>query len=614
MAMPRRITTPLGILAIAAPASLGVVLFQSDATGRGSPVSLLPNVEFPIGNEYSEEKRVLGKILFFDEQLSVDNTVSCATCHQSFTGGADPRIARNPGPDGLLNTDDDILGSPGVIAQDSQTEYDAHPVFGLNRQITGRAANPVINAAYPLELFWDGRANDVLIDPITDEVVLQGFAALENQVIGPPISEVEMGHMDRDWPAITAKLVHARPLALTSNVPQDMADAALDARTYPELFRRAFGDSEITASRVAMAIATYERTLIADQTPWDAFVQGDSAAFSASEARGWNAFQTEFCTFCHIPPLFTDQSFRNIGVRPIEEDIGRQAVTGDFFDRGKFKVPGLRNAGLKRTFMHNGEFTNLTQVVNFYAGNDHFLENIDGTIPGININAQDRADIAQFMETGLTDPRVANQLFPFDEPDLFFSPGNQPNPRLLPGQGVPDSQGRVPQIIAITPPLIGDENFKIGVGNVAEGATARLVASTVPPANGQVLDDIIIGTYTAADPDGIDTSATAFWPIPFSPALDGAVYFLQWRVDDPAQPQPALSRIARVEFICGFGDCATGCLADFNRDQLVNFFDIADFITAFGNQDRAADLATPIGAYDFFDVAEFIAAYNTGCP
>jgi len=614
MAYSRRITTPLGILAIAVPASVGVLLFQSDAVGGGSPGSLLSDVDFPVGNEFSEAKRVLGKVLFFDEQLSVDNTVSCATCHQSFTGGADPRMARNPGPDGILNTDDDIRGSLGVVSQDEQAAYDADAVFGLNRQVTGRTANPVINAAYPLELFWDGRASDVLIDPVTDEVVLEGFAALEAQVIGPPVSDVEMAHAGRDWTAVTAKLIHARPLALASDVPQDMSDAVLNARTYPELFERAFGDSEITASRVAMAIATYERTLIADQTPWDAFVQGDSFAMTAAEARGWLAFQTEFCTFCHIPPLFTDQSFRNIGLRPVEEDMGRQAVTGDPFDRGKFKVPSLRNAGLKRTFMHNGAFSNLNQVVNFYAGNDHFLDNIDNTIPNIFINQQDRQDIAQFVETGLTDPRVAQEVFPFDAPALFFSPANQPNPRVLPGQGAPDSQGRVPRIIAMAPPLIGDDSFKVGVGNVAEGAVVTLVASTSPPANGEVFEDITIGTYTASDSEGIEASATAFWPIPFSPALDGEVYFVQWRVDDPAQAEPALSRVARVEFVCGFGDCATGCLPDFNRDQAVNFFDVAEYIGAYNAQERAADLAAPIGAFNFFDVAAFIAAYNIGCP
>ncbi|MEM9373140.1 MAG: cytochrome c peroxidase, partial [Planctomycetota bacterium] len=609
-----RISTPAGIIAIAASSSLGLLLFQSNATGQRGQTSLLADVDFPVGNEFSEEKRVLGKILFFDEQLSVDNTVSCATCHQSFTGGADPRLAINPGPDGIAGTDDDIQGSPGVIAQDAETAYDAHPVFGLGRQVTGRTANPVINAAYPLELFWDGRSSDVLIDPETDEVVLAGFAALENQVLGPPLSEVEMGHADRDWPAIAAKLAHARPMALGSDLPPDMEAAVLDAQTYPELFERAFGDPDINPVRIAMAIATYERTLIADQTPWDAFVQGDSTALTAAEARGWLAFQTEFCTLCHIPPLFTDQSFRNIGLRPIEEDIGRQAVTGDFFDRGKFKTPGLRNSGLKRTFMHNGAFTTMAEVIDFYAGDDHFLENIDGFIPGIFINQQDRADIAQFVETGLTDPRVANEIFPFDQPDLFFAPGNQPNPSLLPGPGVPDSQGNVPRIIAMSPPLIGDDGFKVGVGNVADGATVTLVASTAPPVAGEVAQEILIGTYTASDPDGIEPSATAFWPIPFSPALDGQVYFLQWRVDDPAQAQPALSRVARVEFLCGFGDCETGCLADYNRDQLVNFFDIADFIAGYNAQDRNADIATPIGAFNFFDIADFIAAYNAGCP
>lgn len=616
MTTPRSLSAragaPIGLIALAVPVAMGVFLFKAD--GQGAPGSLLSDVEFPVGNEFSEEKRVLGKILFHDEQLSVDNTISCATCHQNTSGGADPRIAINPGPDGIPGTPDDIRGSRGVIAQDAQMMYDAHPVFGLDPQITGRTANPVINAAYPLELFWDGRAADVLVDPDSGEVVLQGFAALENQVLAPPLNPTEMGHMDRNWPEITAKLAHARPLALASNVPQDMGDAVLDARTYPELFARAFGDAEITAARIAMAIATYERTLVAEQTPWDAFVQGDTDAMTPQQAQGWQIFQNEQCTFCHIPPLFTDQSFRNIGLRPVSEDPGRQEVTGNFFDRGKFKVPGLRNAGLKQTFMHNGAFVTLGQVIQFYTSNDHFLENIDGTIPGINIRPQDIGPLADFIGFGLTDTRAAQGVFPFDQPDLFFSPGNQPNPALLPEPGMPDSEGRVPRITAISPPLIGSDDFKMGVSNVEEGATVTLVASLSPPINREVSPDIVIEVTTAADADGIEPSATAFWPIPFSPALDGVVYYMQWRVDDPDQAEPALSRVARIQLFCGFGNCATGCLADFNQDLAVNFFDLSAFINAFSAQSPAADLAAPLGAWDFFDVSAYIDAYNAGCP
>lgn len=605
-------TLPAGLAVLSLPLCLGLAMFQATGDTRG--VSLLPDVPVPVGNEMTEEKRVLGKILFYEEQLSADNTVACATCHTHTSGGADPRAAVNPGMDGVPGTEDDVHGSAGVIASNAQRDYQAHPVYALDPQVTNRAAPPVINAAFPLELFWDGRASDVLIDPDTGDVVLAGFAALENQALNPPLDAGEMGHPGRDWASIAAKLAHARPLALTGAVPPDMADAVLDARTYPELFRRAFGDDRITAVRIVMAIATYERTLIADQTPWDEFINNDPDAMTPVEQRGWAVFVAERCTICHIPPLFTNDQFRNIGLRPIVEDRGRQNVTGDPFDAGKFKVPGLRNGGVKATFMHNGEFTTTRQVVDFYADDDKFTENIDGFVQGININPAQRADLAAFLETGLTDPRVALGLFPFDSPDLFFSPATAPNPTLLADPGRPGSDGVVPRIIALTPPLIGADDFKIGLADVPEGATATLAVSTALPVAGMVPADELLGPFTATHPDGLGAAATAHWPIPFSPALDGRVYYMQWRVEDPALPEPALSPIARVELFCGFGDCATGCLADLNRDTNTDFTDVAAFLGAFNAQSPEADLAHPVGVFNFFDLQVFLNAYNDGCP
>jgi len=595
---------------LAAP--MGLALFLYRATGEPRGGSLLPPVPIPDGNPITEEKRVLGKILFFDEQLSTDNTVACATCHQMTNNGADPRIAIHPGLDAILGTPDDIRGSAGVIRQDDQTNYEPDPLFVLSPQVTTRSANSVINAAYHRELFWDGRAPETLTDPDSGVEVLGNNAALESQTLAPPLSSVEMAHAGRDWSQVTTKLAHARPLALASNVPPDIADAVLDAGSYPELFARAFGDSAITPERIAMAVATYERTLISDQSPWDAFVQGDTNALTAAEARGWAAFQANQCAVCHTPPLFTNDEFRNIGVRPLIEDNGRQAVTGDPADRGKFKVPGLRNTGLKRTYMHNGEFGNLTTVVGFYAGNGQVPDNLDPVIPLINFPPQVAADITAFLQNGLTDPRVANGEFPFDAPDLFFRPGAPFNPQVLgPNTARPDSQGRVPQVVARTPPLIGSDDFRVGVRNVADGATVTLVMSMTPPVNGEVPPDTVIATLTA---EGDDPVATAHWPIAFSRTLNGQSLFMQWRVDDPNLDEPALSRAFRADLFCGFGDCSTGCAADFNRDQRVNFFDIAEFIAAYGRGDSKADMALPLGAFNFFDVAEFIGVFGEGCP
>lgn len=602
---------PVATLLVAAPVVLGVALFQATARStRGA--SNLPPVLVPDENPITEEKRVLGKILFFDEQLSSDNTVSCATCHQPFAAGADPRVARHPGFDGLFNTADDVMASPGVINQTPDADYESHPLFGLGVQVTGRTANPVINAAYHRELFWDGRAGPTFLDPQTGQMLLADHAALESQAVGPPLSEVEMAHHGRDWPQITDKLAHARPLALASDVPPDMAAAVLAGRTYPELFRRAFGDGEITAARIGMALATYQRTLISDQSPWDDFVNGNPNAMTAAQIRGWNVFQASNCAVCHSPPLFTDDTFRNIGLRPIFEDRGRQEVTGLMSDRGKFKTPGLRNTGLKANYMHNGQFGTLMQVVNFYAGNAFVPANLDPLIPGLQLTPMQRMDLIAFMQDGLTDPRVRDGVFPFDAPDLFFSPQNPPNPSLLPGQGRPDSQGRVPRMIVRDPPLIGSDDFRIAVTDIAPGATVTLVVSSAPPVNGVLSPDTVIASLTASA-DAVPV-ATAHWPIPFSPALDGQIRYAQWIVDDPNAAEPALSRVARISFLCGFGDCSTGCMADFDRNQRVDFFDLAAFLTAFSAQEPAADLSAPLGVFNFFDVATFVAAFSVGCP
>jgi hypothetical protein len=85
-------------------------------------------------------------------------------------------------------------------------------------------------------------------------------------------------------------------------------------------------------------------------------------------------------------------------------------------------------------------------------------------------------------------------------------------------------------------------------------------------------------------------------------------------IDDPGASEPALSTIASATFICGFGDCATGCLADINRDQSLDFFDITQFLTLYNQQAPGADLAEPLGAFNFFDLAAFLDAFAAGCP
>ena len=116
------------------PALLLCLRASSPALGE------LPPVPVPPENPITEEKRVLGKILFWDEQLSSDDTVACGTCHIPASAGADPRPATNPGFDGIFDTDDDIIGSFGVVRRNALNEPVDDPLFGFEPQVTGRAA------------------------------------------------------------------------------------------------------------------------------------------------------------------------------------------------------------------------------------------------------------------------------------------------------------------------------------------------------------------------------------------------------------------------------------------------------------------------------------------
>jgi cytochrome c peroxidase len=473
----------------------------------------------------------------------------------------------------------------------------------------------VINAAYAPELFWDSRAQGPMTDPDSGAVLIPSGGALEIQALNPPLDDAEMAHHGRDWAQVTGKLAHARPLALASAVPPDVAAAVLDARTYPELFRRAFGDAQITPARIAMALATYQRTLIADRSPWDDWNAGDDDAMTPAQRRGFEAFLQGGCLQCHVPTHFTNHFSRNIGLRPVEEDMGLAEFTGNPFDAGRFRTPGVRNAGLRVSFMHNGRLGSLEEVVEFYADAEKFPDNLDPAVTDIQLDGQQRADLVEFLATAVTDPRLAAGLPPFDAPDLFRARGHPiENPAVLEGTGRPLPSGATPRVIAVTPPLIGADDFKVGLTGVPRGSIAELHLSWDEPADGMVPPDRVLGPFVADHPDGLDAVATAHWPIPFSPALNGRTLHMQWVVQAPGSAEPARSPAVRATLFCGFGDCATGCLADFDRDLTVGFADLAAFLGAFNQAQPAADLAEPVGVFNFFDLAAYLDAFNRGCP
>ncbi len=379
----------------------------------------LPPVPVPTENPITEQKRVLGKVLFWDEQLSTNGAIACGTCHRPAFGGADARAGRNPGTD--KGTIDDVRGSPGIVFLDRNGKPQPHTVYGNEPQVTPRLAPSNFGALWAEQVFWDGRAGPVVKDPVSGETAIAHGGALENQVLTALMNTAEMAKTGRTWADVTTDVRNARPLALATGWPPDVAAAIAAAPTYPQLFAAAYGDSRVTPVRIAFAIATYERTLVADQTAWDRYGAGDASALPGRAASGWRTMQAFHCTACHTPPLFTNNDFFQIGLRKVEFDRGRENVTHDPKDAGGMKVPSLRNAALRARFMHTGEFTNLASAIRFYQNSIPLPERDD--IPGFgiyafNVSQIDEADIREFITAGLTDPRVRDERFPFDRPKL----------------------------------------------------------------------------------------------------------------------------------------------------------------------------------------------------
>lgn len=486
----------------------------------------------PAENPVTATKAWLGKALFWDEQLSSTRTVSCGTCHHGVNGGADPRSqllsarSTHPGLDGISGTADDVIGSLGIPLS-AASGYQASTSFGLKEQVTGRRSMSSVNAGYPRSLFWDGRATEVFRDPITNSVVMATGAALESQVLGPPVNATEMAHTGRDWRDVAVRVAGSKPLAQSPLVPAPLT-AWIGGRSYPELFTEAFGSAEVTPVRIAMAIATFERTLNSDQTPSDI---GD---LTQAEARGRQVFNQSRCDVCHRGPLLTDDQFHNTGIRPAVEDQGLFAVTGNPGDMGRFRTPSLRNAELRAPYMHNGRFATLEDVVEFYnRGGDVNAPNLErNLIRPLNLSAQQKADLVAFLKRPITDPRVRAESAPFDRPMLYTESMRVPQ---ITGVGTAGAGGIAPQVIAIEPPIVGNPSFTVAVSNALGGAQAMLlIDQTDPGAAGSVPINASFArvAVTLAGTGAGNGYGSVSLTIPQNPALIGMTLFGRWFVKD----------------------------------------------------------------------------------
>lgn len=424
---------------------------EGGAAGVASPYDALrrapyPESPYPTENPDSDDKARLGQILFWEEQLSGNDTVACGTCHRADAGGSDPRsssaAAVQPGPDNVTGTADDVHGSLGVLRCNAQGEPTGQTV-----QVTSRKAPSYFDAMFSPTLFWDGRAQcgkascpspSAFEDPdAPNSFPITSGAALENQAVGPPLSDVEMACEGASWSAIHEKLSAVTPLGLAKQVPAALvAFIAEHDASYPKLFEAAFGDEqtsgpadEINTRRIAFALATHERRLRSDQTPWDVFNGGDDDALTPAQIRGLELFIGKAkCEGCHRLPLFSDGDFHFIGFHRPSWDAGRKGIDTQFGVAGAMRTPTLRNVGLRAAsgLLHNGAGPgeSLAKIIDLYdlggLVDDPEVTStpIDASIFKLAITPGEKTDLLDFLQHSLDDPRVKAQTAPFDRPLL----------------------------------------------------------------------------------------------------------------------------------------------------------------------------------------------------
>lgn len=362
-----------------------------------------------------------------------------------------------------------------------------------------------------------------------------------------------MAHVGRGWSDVTGRIEASEPLALSDFVPADL-DAWIAGRSYPELFGEVFGTDAVTPVRIAMAIATYERTLLANQTPWDAILAGAQAAdvLTQEEIDGFIVFLSaggtfgaeDACDRCHGPNIvrMSDDDFHYIGVRPHGDDPGRFDMTGHPSDRGAMRTPALRNVELRAPYFHNGGMATIEDVVEFYdRGGDFDAGNLE--IEPLNLTDTEKANLVTFLKRPLTDPRVAAGLPPFDRPSQYADSAHVPTHF---GQGTHGTGDVVPRMVAIEPPKIGNPNLTLAIDGALGNAPAVLVLDPVPDFPGTVLFGATF--HVALSPalqrplvllDGVGRGAgfgSYTLAVPDDPGLVGQSLYAQWFVFDDGSP------------------------------------------------------------------------------
>ncbi|HKU14787.1 MAG TPA: di-heme enzyme [Steroidobacteraceae bacterium] len=346
------------VLAIALGCWVGIALSDPDE-GAAQYVWRLPPgfpvPAVPADNPMSEAKVALGCRLFSETRLSATHAYSCASCHRAERAFTDGRAL--------------ALGAKGAS--------------------TPRGAMTLTNVAYNPAFTW-----------ASERVV-----TLERQMEQPLFNEhpLEMG-LRRD--------------------DRELVEWLSRQPDYASAFRASFPQEAqpVSIPNVIKAIASFERTLISGRSPFDRYVYDDDrTAFSPAARRGMRLFYSDRsgCARCHFGVNFSGPVvqrgkpappalFANNG-SAVQGDEGLSAETQRQHDRGRFRVPTLRNVALTAPYMHDGRFATLEQVIDHYAAGGRHAQSlgvVDSQIRPLDLSAQEKRDLVEFLD-GLTDTQFA---------------------------------------------------------------------------------------------------------------------------------------------------------------------------------------------------------------
>ena len=322
----------------------GMNVAQSQSLGTPDPNS----ISWPQDTPRSEAAIELGRNLFFDPRLVLNEQQSCASCHSPHMGYA------------------------AGMALELRGHKDWAP--------SSRNSPTIYNLAWAPVLHMDGRTPDGQCFTPEDTNTEVCLSPLESQAF---------------------KSMRSR------NVYEGFLPKVTAEPDYQRMFKDAFPpDGAITHVNMARAIAAYERTIVSNDSPFDRYLAGDQEALTPEARRGLALFEGRAnCLLCHHGENFTDWKFHNIGVR--SDDPGRgdrvesEEEKAEFL--GAFKTPGLRNVALTAPYMHNGSLGSLDAVVAFYNRGGDDPSNLSPLMQPLGLTPEEEWDLVAFLHA-LTDP------------------------------------------------------------------------------------------------------------------------------------------------------------------------------------------------------------------